>query len=58
MDTKKFKTDPSGTGNSTAKGGRNNTKIILTATGSVAAGMAASATASQIYSEKSQETKH
>ena len=55
MDTKKFKTDPSGTGNSTAKGGRNNTKIILTAAGSVAAGMAAGAAASQIFSGTSPE---
>ena len=55
MDTKKFKTGPSGTGNSTAKGGRNNTKIILTAAGSVASGMAAGAAASQIFSGTSPE---
>lgn len=50
MDTKKFKTGTPDTGNATAKGGRNNTKIILTATGSVAAGMAVGAAASQIFS--------
>lgn len=56
MDTKKFKTGTPDTGNATAKGGRNNTKIILTATGSVAAGMAVGAAASQIFSGTSPET--
>lgn len=55
MDTKKFKTGTPDTGNATAKGGRNNTKIILTATGSVAAGMAVGAAASQIFSGTSPE---
>lgn len=55
MDTKKFKTGTPDTGNATAKGGRNNTKIILTAAGSVAAGMAAGAAASQIFSGTSHE---
>lgn len=48
MDTKKFKTGTTGTAN-TARGGKNNTKIILTAAGAVAAGMAAGAAASQIF---------
>lgn len=55
MDTKKFKTGASGTERATAKGGRNNTKIILTATGSAAAGMAAGAAASQIFSGSDSE---
>jgi len=55
MDTKKFKTGTSGTEKSTAKGGKNNTKIILTAAGSVAAGMAVGAAASQIFSGTSPE---
>lgn len=48
MDTKKFKTGTTGTEN-TARGGKNNTKIILTAAGAVAAGMAVGAAASQIF---------